>query len=118
MVELNILDQQRQDHGVGSIDGVLAEVVAELQDQAESLATPLGKIFTGHPRTRDSHTEVRYSQQSPPPFCHLVYSDDYFFFLFNLQIFTIRMSGLWYTDRPTFPDYSFSLSLCSTYSIY
>jgi len=49
MAELKVFDPQRHDHGVGTIDEVLAEVVGELQDQAESLATPLGKIFTGHP---------------------------------------------------------------------
>ena len=49
MAELEVFDPQRHDHGVGTIDEVLTEVVGELQDQAESLATPLGKTFTGHP---------------------------------------------------------------------
>jgi serine O-acetyltransferase len=49
MAELKVFDSKRHDHGVGTIDAVLVEVVAELQDQAESLATPLGKTFTGHP---------------------------------------------------------------------
>jgi serine O-acetyltransferase len=43
-------------HGVGAVDDVLTEVVAELQQQAEHLATPLRKTFTGHPLP--SRTEV------------------------------------------------------------
>jgi serine O-acetyltransferase len=43
-------------HGIGAIDRVLTEVVGELQAQAEYLATPLRKTFTGHPLP--SRTEV------------------------------------------------------------
>jgi len=43
-------------HGIGAIDRVLTEVVDELQAQAEHLATPLRKTFTGHPLP--SRTEV------------------------------------------------------------
>ena len=43
-------------HGVGTVDEVLTEVVTELQEQAEHLATPLRKTFTGHPLP--SRTEV------------------------------------------------------------
>jgi serine O-acetyltransferase len=49
MAELEIVNRKRHDHGVGTIDKVLVEVVGVLQDQAETLATPLGKTFTGHP---------------------------------------------------------------------
>ena len=43
-------------HGIGTVDEVLTEVVTELQEQAEHLATPLRKTFTGHPLP--SRTEV------------------------------------------------------------
>ena len=49
MAEFKVFGPKRHEHSVGTIDEVLAEVVGELQDQAESLATPLGKTFTGHP---------------------------------------------------------------------
>jgi serine O-acetyltransferase len=49
MAKLEVLGQEEHDHGVGTIDQVLAEVVDELQEQADQLATPLRKTFTGHP---------------------------------------------------------------------
>ncbi len=49
MAKLKVLGHEAHDHGVGTIDQVLAEVVGELQEQADQLATPLGKTFTGHP---------------------------------------------------------------------
>ncbi len=49
MAKLEVFDPERHDHGAGAIDRVLAEVVNELQSQADQLATPLRKTFTGHP---------------------------------------------------------------------
>ena len=49
MAELKVFDPEPQDPGTETIDNVLADVVCELQEQADSLATPLGKTFTGHP---------------------------------------------------------------------
>ncbi len=49
MAKLEVLEPERHDHGASTIDQVLAEVVDELQEQADQLATPLGKTFTGHP---------------------------------------------------------------------
>ncbi len=43
-------------HTSGGLDSVLSEVVGELQVQAQSLATPLRKTFTGHPLP--SRTEI------------------------------------------------------------
>ena len=49
MAAVKVLGTEGHDHGVGTIDRVLAEVVIELQEQADQLATPLRKTFTGHP---------------------------------------------------------------------
>jgi serine O-acetyltransferase len=49
MAKLEVFEPERHEHGIGTIDQVLAEVVGELQGQAEELATPLKKTFTGHP---------------------------------------------------------------------
>jgi serine O-acetyltransferase len=49
MAKLEVLEAERHDHGVHTIDQVLADVVGELQSQADQLATPLRKTFTGHP---------------------------------------------------------------------
>jgi serine O-acetyltransferase len=49
MAKLEVLEPERHEHGVGTVDEVLAEVVGELQKQADQLATPLRKTFTGHP---------------------------------------------------------------------
>jgi serine O-acetyltransferase len=49
MAKLEVLGQEERDRGAGTIDEVLAEVVDELQTQADQLATPLRKTFTGHP---------------------------------------------------------------------
>jgi hypothetical protein len=49
MAKLEVLEADRHDHGVGTIDRALAEVVSELQKQADELATPLKKTFAGHP---------------------------------------------------------------------
>jgi serine O-acetyltransferase len=49
MAKLEVFEPDRRDHGVEKIDQVLADVVGELQGQAERLATPLRKTFTGHP---------------------------------------------------------------------
>jgi serine O-acetyltransferase len=49
MAKLKVFEPAPHDHGVDTIDEVVAEVVEELQSQAEKLATPLRKTFTGHP---------------------------------------------------------------------
>jgi len=49
MAKLEVFDPERHNHGVGTIDHVVAEVVGELQSHADQLATPLRKTFTGHP---------------------------------------------------------------------
>ena len=49
MAKLEVLEPEGHDHGASAIDQVLAEVVDELQVQADQLATPLRKTFTGHP---------------------------------------------------------------------
>jgi len=49
MAELRVFEPEPHDHGAGAIDHVLADVVNELQEQADQLATPLRKTFTGHP---------------------------------------------------------------------
>jgi len=49
MAKLEVLEPERHDHGMSTIDDVLSEVVEELQEQADQLATPLRKTFTGHP---------------------------------------------------------------------
>ena len=49
MAKLEVLGHEEHDRGVGTIDEVLAEVVGELQEQADQLATPLRKTFTGNP---------------------------------------------------------------------
>ena len=41
MAKLNVLEPERHDHGASAIDQVLAEVVNELQEQAEIRATSL-----------------------------------------------------------------------------
>ena len=49
MAEMKVIQGFPHNHGVGAVDEVLPGVVAELQAQAASLATPLRKTFTGHP---------------------------------------------------------------------
>jgi serine O-acetyltransferase len=49
MAKLEVIEPEGHDHGTHTIDDVLAEVVNELQAQADDLATPLRKTFTGHP---------------------------------------------------------------------
>jgi serine O-acetyltransferase len=49
MAELEILDPEQRGDGTGTIDKVLGQVVVELQAQADDLATPLRKTFTGQP---------------------------------------------------------------------
>jgi serine O-acetyltransferase len=49
MAEMKVIQGFPHNHGIGAVDEVLPDVVAELQAQAASLATPLRKTFTGHP---------------------------------------------------------------------
>ena len=49
MAQMKVIQHPIHRHGAAAIDEVLPEVVAELQAQAEHLATPLRKTFTGHP---------------------------------------------------------------------
>jgi len=56
MADMKVLEKFPHNHGAGALDAVLVEVVADLQTQAEELATPLRKTFTGHPLP--SRTEV------------------------------------------------------------
>jgi serine O-acetyltransferase len=55
MAEMKVI-QPAHSHEPGPVDDVLPTVVAELQAQAEHLATPLRKTFSGHPLP--SRTEV------------------------------------------------------------
>ena len=56
MAEMKVIQELPHNHGVQAVDQVLTEIVAELQAQAATLATPLKKTFTGHPLP--SRTEV------------------------------------------------------------
>jgi len=56
MADIKFLETYPHNHNAGDLDRVLVEVVDELQAQAEELATPLRKTFTGHPLP--SRTEV------------------------------------------------------------
>jgi serine O-acetyltransferase len=49
MADIKILENFPHNHGAGELDQVLVGVVHDLQTQAEELATPLRKTFTGHP---------------------------------------------------------------------
>jgi serine O-acetyltransferase len=56
MAEMKVIQELPHNHGVQAVDQVLTEIVAELQAQAATLATPLKKTFTGHPLP--SRTEI------------------------------------------------------------
>jgi len=56
MDNMKILGTFPHNHGAGALDEVLVKVVIDLQAQADELATPLRKTFTGHPLP--SRTEV------------------------------------------------------------
>jgi serine O-acetyltransferase len=49
MAEMEFVNRFPHNHSVGEIDQVLSRVVAELHDQRDRLATPLGRTFRGHP---------------------------------------------------------------------
>jgi serine O-acetyltransferase len=49
MAKLQVFEPEGHDHGGSAIDTALTEVVDQMQDQADSLATPLKKTFSGHP---------------------------------------------------------------------
>jgi serine O-acetyltransferase len=49
MAKLEVLETDGHHHGVATVDEVVAGVVDEMLSQADQLATPLRKTFTGHP---------------------------------------------------------------------
>jgi serine O-acetyltransferase len=56
MAEIEQVDSFPHNHGVGEMGEVLREVVEALQAQRDSLATPLRRVFRGHPLP--SRTEI------------------------------------------------------------
>lgn len=49
MAELPVFEPHLHNHSAGEVDRTLTEVVAELDRQKDTLATPLRKTFQGHP---------------------------------------------------------------------